>query len=510
MGAARYNPAVVRLPVLDHDPAHGAELVEIQLGHMCNNRCVFCSSGQATEMGEALPMDLAPVLGAVERAKRQNARKVTFLGGEPTLQRAFLPALRRASELGFEEIEIFTNGVKAARSSFVDEVAAIGRFSWRFSIQGGNEEAHDAAVVKPGAFKRICRAMDNVRAHGHRITATACINERSYRSLPDYVALVQRYGIEQLHIDVVRPSSAGQRTDDYLGEVMPRHVDMAPFFDAMLTAFEAWDASFDVNVGNFPYCLLPQWSHRIHHGGMETLTLAADLHNDLTEKDKYAAQHSDKLHGPRCRACTFERQCSGVFDAYARIHGTDELRPVTAAAWAALAGTQERSELLESARTIASALGIGIEAVRVDEPGLSLDDRGVRIRLAARGRGGLAVGRIGAVDVVIGAVGGLSRQAAETWIDEAVGLMSFEMAPRATWIAGLMGSAHVARGRAAIAKILADAPPASRHRPNPHWPGIYMADTEGREESISIAWPGAPELLVRRSVSSATSRVRRA
>ncbi len=488
---------VVHLPVLDPAPAEAAELVEIQLGHMCNNRCVFCSSGQATEMGQALPMDLAPVLGALERAKRQRARKVTFLGGEPTLQRAFLPALRRATDLGFEEIEIFTNGVKAARRSFVDEVAAIGPFSWRFSIQGGNLQAHDEAVVKPGAFLRICRAMDNVREHGHRITANACINELSYRSLPDYVALVKRYGIEQLHIDVVRPSSAGQRTDEYLGEVMPRHVDMAPYFDEMLTAFEAWDPSFDVNVGNFPYCLLPKWSHRIHHGGMDTLTLAADLENDLTEKDKYEAQHSDKLHGPRCRACAFERQCSGVFDAYVRIHGTDELRPITATAWAALDASGERAALVEGARSVAAALGVGPEAMRVDEPGLSFDDRGVRVMVAPRGQAGLAVGRTGALDMVVSVVATLGQQEAEAWVDRARGEVPWDVAPRAVWIAALMGTDHVARGRAAIAELVGRARAGVRHEPNPTWPGVRVVGTSGEVEDVRIAWPGAPELLVR-------------
>lgn len=486
---------MVHLPVLDPAPVGAAELVEIQLGHMCNNRCVFCSSGQATEMGQALPMELAPVLQALERAKMQRARKVTFLGGEPTLQRAFLPALRRATDLGFEEIEIFTNGVKAARLSFVDEVAAIGPFSWRFSIQGGNREAHDDAVVKPGAFLRICRAMDNVREHGHRITANACINELSYRSLPDYVSLVKRYGIEQLHIDVVRPSSAGQRTDAYLGEVMPRHVDMAPYFDEMLTAFEAWDPTFDVNVGNFPYCLLPKWSHRIHHGGMETLTLAADLENDLTEKDKYEAQHSDKLHGPRCRACAFERQCSGVFDAYVRIHGTDELRPVTAGAWAALDASGERAVLVEGARSAAAALGVGLEAMRVDEPGLSFDDRGVRITVAPRGRAGLAVARSGALDVVIEGVAGLGQQQAEDWVDEARSVLSFEAAPRAVWIAALMGTEHVARGRAAIAQRLRRVQPGARNQPDLAWPGVRVVDAAGQEQRVSIAWPGASDLL---------------
>lgn len=489
---------MVHLPVLDPATAEAAELVEIQLGHLCNNRCVFCSSGQATEMGQALPMELAPVLGALERAKKQRARKVTFLGGEPTLQRAFLPALKRATDLGFEEIEIFTNGVKAARRSFVEEVAAIGPFSWRFSIQGGNREAHDDAVVKPGAFLRICRAMENVREHGHRITANACINELSYRSLPDYVGLVQRYGIEQLHIDVVRPSSAGQRTDAYLGEVMPRHVDMAPYFDEMLTAFEAWDPTFDVNVGNFPYCLLPKWSHRIHHGGMETLTLAADLENGLTAKDKYEAQHSDKLHGPRCRACAFERQCSGVFDAYARIHGTDELRPVTAAAWAALDGTGDRSVWVEGARSVATALQVGPEMMRVDEPGLSFVHRGVRIMIAPRGRAGLAVARSADFDMVLERAAPWVQRDAEVWVDEVRRLVPLDVAPRAAWVAALMGQEHVARGRAAIAEFLRRAPSGTRHEPNAMWPGVHVVDPDGRGGDVSVAWPGAPDLLVHR------------
>lgn len=282
---------------------------------------------------------------------------------------------------------------------------------------------------------------------------------------------------------------------------MPRHVDMAPYLDEMLTAFEAWDPSFDVNVGNYPYCLLPKWSHKIHHGGMETLTLAADLDNDLTEKDKYEAQHSDKLHGPRCRACAFERQCSGVFDAYARIHGTDELRPVTVAVWAALDESGERSVLVEGARSVAAALGVGPEAMRVEEPGLSFDDRGVRVMTAPRRRGGLAVGRSGALDMVIRVVATLGQQEAEAWIDEARVQVPFDVAPRAVWIAALMGTDHVARGRVAIAKLLGRAHSRVRHEPNPAWPGVRVIGTTGLEKSISIAWPGAPELLVHDAVA---------
>src|SRR5207247_171321 len=150
---------------------------EIQLGHLCNNRCVFCSSAQLTAMRIARPVPHG--LGELQR-------------------------------------------------------------------------------------------------HGQLVTANICVNERSYRSLPEYPTLRARYGVRQLHVDIVRPESTGERDQDYLREIMPRYSDMAPYYDEMLARFERWDPDFDVNVGNLPYCILPKWGSRIHHGGQETVTKSAD------------------------------------------------------------------------------------------------------------------------------------------------------------------------------------------------------------------------------------------
>ena len=92
-------------------PAGPAAQVEIQLGHVCNNRCVFCVSGQLTAQGLARPLPTAPALAALEQAAARGARKVTFLGGEPTLQASLVPAITRALDLGFTAIVVFTNGV---------------------------------------------------------------------------------------------------------------------------------------------------------------------------------------------------------------------------------------------------------------------------------------------------------------------------------------------------------------------------------------------------------------
>src|SRR5207248_4272043 len=83
--------------------------MEIQLGHMCNNRCVFCVSGQRTAMREAFPLEAPPILEKIREGWEQGNRKLTILGGEPTIQPEFMTVVRFAVELGFEEIVVFTN-----------------------------------------------------------------------------------------------------------------------------------------------------------------------------------------------------------------------------------------------------------------------------------------------------------------------------------------------------------------------------------------------------------------
>src|SRR5689334_14868887 len=115
--------------------------VEIQLGHMCNNRCVFCVSGQETALGRARPLRVEPILEEISKAYATGHRKLTLLGGEPTLQPGFMDVVRHSVALGFDEIVIFTNGAKTARAAYIDEILATGgRFTWRISIQGATEE----------------------------------------------------------------------------------------------------------------------------------------------------------------------------------------------------------------------------------------------------------------------------------------------------------------------------------------------------------------------------------
>ena len=304
--------------------------IEVQLGHMCNNRCVFCVSGQETALGRALPLDVDPVIGEIEKAFADGHRKLTLLGGEPTLQPGFMNVVRRAVALGFHEIVIFTNGVKTAREAFLDEILATGgRFTWRISIQGATKESHERTTLKDGSFDRIARTMALLKKKGERITVNMCVVASNYESVSDFPALLLPVGAQQLHLDMVRPLDAGVRTEDEMRGMIPRYSAMVPGLEKMMAGFPD---GFDANIGNMPYCIAPKLARWIHHDGERTLTIAVDGGQKFSKPwDKYLVKRRDKVKPDSCASCVFDSRCSGVFETYQRFYGADELVPVTLA-----------------------------------------------------------------------------------------------------------------------------------------------------------------------------------
>ncbi len=315
--------------------------IEVQLGHLCNNRCVFCVSGQLSEQGRAPQLPAQPIVDQIIAAREGGARKITFLGGEPTIQRSFPQMLRLAVDLGFPEIVIFTNGVMTPRASFRQRVYSVldelgpdvaKRVIWRFSLQGGDREHHDGTTLNPGSWDRIWSSLEVLHEAGARLTANMCVVESNYRSIVHLADAAKRFGFENIHLDMVRPRDAGDRTVEELRAMMARYGDMAPYFRALVARCdELLGPDFDINLGNLPYCMAPDLAHKIHHDGEATITVAASGQGTTqTGFDKYLDKRVDKEKVEGCRRCVFDGQCSGVFERYGEFFGYDELQPLDA------------------------------------------------------------------------------------------------------------------------------------------------------------------------------------
>lgn len=301
--------------------------VEIQLGHMCNNRCVFCVSGQRTADGEAGPMPIEPIVAEIRAARARGHRKITLLGGEPTLQPGFLEIVRECARLGFDEVVVFTNGAKTANPDRIDEVLATGaKVAWRISIQGATEQTHERTTKKDGSFDRIRRTLDHLAARAQRVSVNMCVVGSNYADVDRFAEWLPQANVWQLHLDLMRPLDAGRRTEDELREMMPPLRELTAPMERLARAMPI---GFDLNFGNVPYCVAPSLLPWIHHDGERTETIAIDAKDSLSRPwNKYLVKARDKVKPATCRACAYDDRCSGIYEHQARFHGMRDLVPI--------------------------------------------------------------------------------------------------------------------------------------------------------------------------------------
>jgi hypothetical protein len=130
---------------------------------------------------------------------------------------------------------------------------------------------------------------------------------------------------------MVRPRDSGVRSEDYLDGIMPDYADLGRVLRGMFEELAVVAPQLDINIGNLPYCQLPEWAHRIHHGGNKTYTVSAEGPGRLSviAWDKYEDKRSDKHKLDSCSSCVFERRCDGFFELYEQRRGTDQFLPVS-------------------------------------------------------------------------------------------------------------------------------------------------------------------------------------
>lgn len=300
---------------------------EIQLGHLCNNRCVFCESGRLTALGLARPQPLEPFLEALRASYEAGDRRVTFVGGEPTLARGLVDLVRAAADMGFEEIVVFSNGVRTAREDYVDSLLAAsrGRLRLRLSFQGGDRESHERTTRREGSFERLLRTLDVAAARGVPVSVNTCVVRSNHASLPLLPSLFAGRGVTQVHVDMVH--DPGDLSMDALNTIMPRLSDVAPSLLAMVRGFSD---GFDVNVGNFPFCVEPRLAPVTRHEGEATTLVVNASHGVAEPHDKYGLRDDQWVKSPGCAGCALDRRCAGVPAVYADLYGLDELAPLTA------------------------------------------------------------------------------------------------------------------------------------------------------------------------------------
>lgn len=299
-------------------PSPKIDRVDIKTGWLCNNHCIFCVQGRKREIyGNKETNEVKRLL---EEA-RQDADSVVFTGGEVTIRKDLIELVKFAKGLGFERIQIQTNGRMLAYKKMCEDLITAGANEFSPALHGHIPELHDYLTDAKGAFRQTVRAIRNLRELDQLIMTNTVIVRSNYRHLPELVKLLVALKVDQLQLAMVHP--LGTAAEQFF-RVVPRFTLVRPYLHKALKI--GIRAGVTVMTEAVPYCFMQGLEPYVAERIMPRTKI---MEGHLTVNDYTVHRLTEgKLKGPQCHDCILNPMCEGPWREYPEHYGFDELIPV--------------------------------------------------------------------------------------------------------------------------------------------------------------------------------------
>ncbi len=297
--------------------------VELLLGWVCNQNCLFCSVGHKLRKDRRIK-SLEEVKKVIESAKEQNSPGVSFSGGEPTIIPYLFDAIRYAKKLDFEMIEVQSNGRMFAYKEFTKKVVEAGANRFLISVHGHTPELEDYLVCAKGAFKQQIQGLNNLKEMLDKekiedLRTSTVVCKSNYKLLPEIIEFLLKFDLTDYHISptIIDGNVLTNR------EIVVPLSDMAPFFHKAVD--KILGTRHHVSVYSYPFCFMQGYERVVAEiGKIDTILVGPDFTVSIQEH-----RHKDRIKMKSCQNCKYEKICVGVWKKYVEMFGFDEFKPIS-------------------------------------------------------------------------------------------------------------------------------------------------------------------------------------
>jgi len=203
----------------------GLGMLFIELTDRCNESCIHCYAESAPERSAKLNRnEIQRVLQQVcELDDSPDRPAVQFTGGDPLIHPDLCFAVQSARQLGYDAVEIYTNGL-ALTTPLLERLLPY-KPAFAFSIYSSDAAIHDHITRVPGSLERTIKAIRRVQASGLALRIGIILMQENRHSAEQTAAFMQQeLGIDaaQIGFDVVRSTGRGAFMDDVKIPHLPR------------------------------------------------------------------------------------------------------------------------------------------------------------------------------------------------------------------------------------------------------------------------------------------------
>ncbi len=297
--------------------------VETLMWMRCNCNCIFCSLGDKiriarTDKGYCTkPTD--QIMEDIDYAASINAQTFSFSGGEPTLRKDLPFLIRYAKSKGIERIQVQSNGRRFYYEKYCRLLAEAGANEFAISFHSPKEDIEDMMMGAKGSYRQALAGIRNIIKLDREVKVSIVITKLNYKDMPELTKMLLGMGVSEIRYDFVTIEGFAKNNP---ATIVPKMSDVVPYLLECLDMHNpngAWMAVF-----NIPYCLLPgHFKHVVDMTQPATQLRGSDFIISIKDNRK-----RDKIKLDKCSSCAFDRICFGVWENYADIYGTGEIRPV--------------------------------------------------------------------------------------------------------------------------------------------------------------------------------------
>ncbi|MFO0564136.1 MAG: radical SAM protein [Polyangiaceae bacterium] len=279
----------------------GPKKVIMNVTYRCNNRCTFCAVGTRSQVDGNFERQKQ----LLDKYRALGVRLLDLDGGEPTLYDKLFSLVRHARAIGYEKINVTTNGRMAFYPDYARRLARSGVSSILFSLHGPTRHLHAANVGVPEAFDQTLAGIENVRRAAPReleLGANVTLTLTNHRQLGELTKLVFELGLRWLNIQFLTPFGRATNT------VAP---DTAEAARVVMQVIDAWHDRMKLQVVNLPWCFLPGYESYLSGDLLKLERHMLFVNNEEVNLFEYLRQQ--RTYEAQCAGCSRKVFCGGFY-----------------------------------------------------------------------------------------------------------------------------------------------------------------------------------------------------
>lgn len=296
--------------------------VDIKVGFSCNNSCKFCVQGNKRNTHKDKTTD--EIKDILREAVTQH-QGVVFTGGEVTIRNDLPELVSYAKELGFEIIQIQSNGRRFAYLDYCKEIIAKGANEFALALHGPDPAIHDGLTRAKGSFHQTTTGMQNLVSLGQKVLTNTVITKPNYKKLPELADLFIDLGVSQFQFAFIHINQIIANDPKKIKEIVPKKSKVMPFVKRGLQ--KGIDAGLIVMTEAIPFCFMKGYEKYIAEAGKIPDGAVYDGEINLKHYATYR-QNEGKVKGPKCQKCKYFHVCEGPWKEYPQIFGWKEFKPI--------------------------------------------------------------------------------------------------------------------------------------------------------------------------------------